>query len=229
MDVAPNWPGRTFYIQVSGHDGSTGTYTVFVTEIGKNRWRTPTPMVQGLGPVHSYRHTSWEPPNGDFPADTSTNGWIKPDGSRAHGELDPSDDVDYFKAKLVSGYSYRIDMKGDNSAEPGGTLFSPALWLEDRNGNQIPDDSEIATATLADSAVGNRLADDNSGSGNNARIEVDVKETQTYHIQADNGSHTRGTYTVQLTILGQHGHTLPPQGTVQDQYPRATPTCRRAP
>lgn len=67
--MAPNWPGRTFYIQVGSQDGGTGTDTVFVTETCKNRWRTPTPMLQGLGPVHSHRPTYSEPKGQDFPPD----------------------------------------------------------------------------------------------------------------------------------------------------------------
>ena len=214
VDVAPNWPGRTFYIQVGSQDGGTGTYTVFVTETGKNRWRTPTPMVQGLGPVHSYRHTSWEPPNGDFPNDTTTEGWVRPDGSRAHGEIE-NFDVDYFKAKLVSGYSYRIDMKGGNNSEPGGTLESSFLKIKDRNGRDIGQGSEIVTPTLADRAHPSEIGDLNSGSGHNARLELDIKETQTYHVHAGRVPPAIGTYTVQLTILGKHGHTLPPQGTTK--------------
>ena len=216
VDVAPHWSQRTYYIQVGSQDGGTGTYTVYVTEIGKANRLAPTPLVKGLPPVHSYIPTSSEKQGSDLPHDTTTNTWIKPVGTRAHGELEDFADEDYWKAKLVSGYSYRIDMKGNNSAEPGGTLFNPAVWLKDRNGNDIHDTSGIATPTLCDSCIGQpRLADDNSGSGRNARIEVDVKETQTFHIKAGNGSNTPGTYTVQLTILGKHGRTLVPQGTTK--------------
>ena len=56
----------------------------------------------------------------------------------------------------------------------------------------------VATATTT--------IDNDSGSGANARLEINVKQTGTYHIVAYrwSGGVRNGTYTVQVTIFGTH-------------------------
>ena len=218
VDVAPHWSQRTYYIQVSGAGGATGTYTVYVTETGKANRLAPTPLVKGVPPVHSHIPTYSEPEGEDFPESTTTKGWVKADGSRAHGNLDEFYDSDYFQTKLVSGYSYRIDLKGDNAEEPGGTLSNPFVGLRDRNATDIAEASEKVNVTKGDNSNAARIRDARSGSGRNARLELDILRTGTYYIQSDAFPNTfGGTYTVQLTILGKHGHTLPPQGTTRSK------------
>ena len=201
---------------MSGAGGTTGTYTVYVTEIGKANRLAPTPLVKGVPPVHSHIPTYSEPPGEDFPEDTTTKGWIKPDGSRAHGDIKNRLDNDAFETKLVSGYSYRIDMKGNNNKEPGGTHGDPFLIVRDVNLRNIHPDSEKLTQTFG---TGPHLVTSNSdsGEGQNSRIEMDVKETGTYYLIAAQQGTSDGTYTVQLTILGKHGRTLVPQGTTQSK------------
>ena len=213
VDVAPNWPGRTFYIQVSGHGGSTGTYTVFVTEIGKDRRIAPTPAVMFLPPGHSYWPTVSEPPGGNFPENASTKGWVKPDGSRAHGNMWQPYDQDAFKVKLVRRYSYRIDVKGDNSSEPGGTLRDPEVILQDADVNDIfVGDKKVVPDFEVPQGLNPRIHNFDSGAGQNARLGINVFETGTYHLMVSDEGADTGTYTVQVTLLGPTAHLFPPQG-----------------
>ena len=130
VDVAPHWSQRTYYIQVSGAGGTTGTYTVYVTEIGKANRLAPTPLVKGVPPVHSHIPTYSEPEGEDFPTDTTTKGWIKPDGSRAHGLVELDIRPRLLQSEAGERILYRIDMKGDNKAEPGGTTDQPAVTIQ---------------------------------------------------------------------------------------------------
>lgn len=111
-------------------------------------------------------------------------------------------------------------MKGESNSEPGGTLLTPQVELLSPTGRDIRNGGEQVTATLGDFAIAGQTADDNSGDHAYARLEVEIKETNIYIIEAENttiGPSSPGTYTIQITILGKHGHTLPPQGTTQSK------------
>ena len=100
----------------------------------------------------------------------------------------------------MSGYSYRIDVKGDTPAAPGGTLGDTYVELRDASGNSIGA-SDIGV-TIGDFSDDNIAAAADSGAGNNSKLEIDVKRTGTYYIEVSGHINT-GTYTVQATIL--HG------------------------
>ena len=102
----------TYYIQVGSEGTETGTYTVSVKEISWEPRVRPGYTRPGLPPGSSYAATSSEGID-DLAPDTTTTGNVEPIGTRAHGRnIDRTGDVDYFKIVLVSGYSYRIDVKG---------------------------------------------------------------------------------------------------------------------
>ena len=196
----------TYYIQVGSEGAKTGTYTVYVNEIGRHDRLPPTYTRPGLPPGSSYATTSSEGID-DLTQDTTTTGNVEPIGTRAHGNIDRNGDVDYFKIVLVEDYSYRIEVKGDEDAAFGGTLSDPWVELMDSSGNSIGVPSNKVSVNGSDSSDSTRIADDNSGEGANATLEIWARQTGTYYIKVSGFSGVTGTYTVQATVLHRGGFT----------------------
>ena len=203
----------TYYIQVGSEGTETGTYTVSVKEISWEPRVRPGYTRPGLPPGSSYAATSSEGID-DLTQDTATTGNVEPIGTRAHGRISTNRDVDYFKIVLVSGYSYRIDVKGDEASALGGTLSNPHVELRDSNGNALSESSSEILLVSGDDTDSSQVADDNKGEGSNALLRVKINSTARYYIAVTGASNATGTYTVQATIIGQQG-LFPPQGSRQ--------------
>ena len=203
----------TYYIQVGSEGTEIGTYTVYVKEISWEPRVRPGYTRPGLPPGSSYAATSSEGID-DLTQDTATKGNVEPIGTRAHGRISTNRDVDYFKIVLVSGYSYRIDVKGDEASALGGTLSDPHVELRDSNGNALSESSSEILLVSGDDTDSSKVADDDSGEGSNALLRVKINSTARYYIAVTGASNATGTYTVQATIIGQQG-LFPPQGSRQ--------------
>ena len=119
-----------------------------------------------------------EPSGQDFSQDTTTEGYVRV-GESVTGNISPAADYDWFEVYLEAGKSYVIEMKG--SATGDGTLGDPYL-------------------TMFNAASTDIANDDDGGMGFNARIEINITETNTYYIQASqfHGNDT-GTYKITVT------------------------------
>ena len=192
----------TYYIQVGSEGTETGTYTVYVNEIGRHDRLPPTYTRPGLPPGTPYIATSSEPANEDLTQDTATEGYVEPIGTRAYGSIDRNGDVDYFKIYLAYGYSYRIDVKGSQSSEMGGTLADPRVELRNSTGGLANSGSPRIGNITSDSSSDDQVSDNNSGADNNARLQFDVRNSATYYIEvSENGNNATGTYTVQAIVV----------------------------
>ena len=143
-----------------------------------------------------------EPVGGDLPQDVTTIGYVRPNGEPATGKVETTTDPDFYKIPLVAGFRYTIELKGDQPSDYGGTLGDPALYIRDPNGNRIiiTDDSTLIKRFIGDEP--SIRGDNNSGTGNNAKLKVWVKTTDTYMIQAEFGDNfltNPGTYTLVVT------------------------------
>ena len=197
----------TYYIQVGSKGTETGTYTVYVNEIGWHDRVRPGYTRPGLPPGSSYATTSSEPDYEDLTQNTATTGNVEPIGTRAHGSISTNGDIDYFKIVLVEDYSYRIEVKGDEDAAFGGNLSDPWVELRDSRGNPIGVSSNKVSVNVGDSSDSTRIADDDSGEGANATLEIWARQTGTYYIKVSGYINVTGTYTVQATVLHRGGFT----------------------
>ena len=110
--------------------------------------------------------------------------------------------MDYFKIYLAYGYSYRIDVKGSQSSEMGGTLTDPRVELRNSTGGLANSGYPRIQNITSDSSTGNQVSDNNSGADNNARLQFDVRNSGTYYIEVgENGNNATGTYTVQAIVV----------------------------
>ena len=192
----------TYYIQVGSEGTETGTYTVYVNEISWEPRVRPGYTRPGLPPGTPYITTSSEPDYEDLAQDTATEGYIEPIGTRAYGNIDRNGDVDYFKIYLAEDYSYRIDVKGSESSEMGGTLADPNVELRNPTGAQANSGPDRVGNITSDNSSGNQVSDNRSGAGNNARLQFDVRRSGNYYIAVrENGNNATGTYTVQAIVV----------------------------
>ena len=155
----------TFYIEVKDATGTnTGTYTVEI-----------------VTSVDCLQNTSTE-----CSLDSNVPKSTAPEfvgGSRT-GMLGVSGDKDWFEVNLDSDKTYQIDLKGDNTDDPGGTLPDPLVRILDESGTNFSP----------------AVTDDDGGYGNNARIDSFSPSTSGTHyitVKASDNAGT-GTYTLEI-------------------------------
>ncbi|MDE0613404.1 MAG: fibronectin type III domain-containing protein [bacterium] len=117
---------------------------------------------------------------------------ILPDSGIATGRIGITrvgSDVDVFSIAMHVNHLYRIDVKGNNTVDLGGTLPDPEVRILDASG--MP----ISGAT-----------DDDGGEGFNARLDFEPQSSGTYHVEVVDSSGTdSGTYTLVVSV-----HDAPP-------------------
>jgi hypothetical protein len=127
----------------------------------------------------------------DYAGSTATTGTVAVGGT-ATGNLETGNDSDWFRVTLTAGATYQIDVRG--SASAGGTLSDPYLNLRNSSGTSL-------------------AADNDSGTGLDARLSYTATSSGTYYISASSLSANSGTYTVAIT-----------QTAAADDYPASTAT-----
>ena len=194
----------TVYIAVShAWYDEGGAFDLSLIDLGRGSCTRMDPSVTDAWASITYRrhHSVSEGEGRDLPQDISTTGYVQPDGDPATGNIETDSDADYFKVPLVAGRSYRIDVKGDEESDYGGTLDNPFVILNGSTGVSLDSQSEELASFTGD-RVPHFVEDRNSGRGNNARLEVEVNVTDTYFIVVrENLSSNTGTYTVVVTTL----------------------------
>ena len=145
----------TYYIAAGGEGGHVGTYRLSVSIIPD-----------------------------DFPSDSSTLGTVAVDGS-ATGEIEYEGDRDWFAVELVTGRTYRIDLKGYDDG--GGSLYDPHLrGLYDADGVRIAN-----------------TQDEDDGTDQNASVTYTATTTGMHYIAASGRQggpiFTDDTYTLAVT------------------------------
>ena len=199
----------TVYIAVShawyGDDDENeggGTFDLSLIDLGRGSCTRMDPSVTDAWASITYRrhHSVSEGEGRDLPGDISTTGYVQPDGDPATGNIGANGDLDFFKVPLVAGRSYRIEMKGDEESDYGGTLDNPRVRLVSSTADFLNSQSEELASFTGDQ--GHQVSDNNSGRGKNARLEVEVNVTDSYFITVQTIVLVgRGTYTVVVTTI----------------------------
>ncbi len=144
-----------------------------------------------------------EPPGGDFAGDRTTEGRLEVGGS-VTGRIAPSDDVDWF-AVYLDGGAYTFALSGEPKSGGGGMdgdpLPDPVLLLGDFKGNEIRD-TNVILMTLGDFVQSTSgIGDDNSGGvGNDALLEVEVREPHYYFAMVRSAGPDMGTGGYELSV-----------------------------
>jgi FG-GAP-like repeat/Bacterial pre-peptidase C-terminal domain len=149
IDFAASLSG-TYFLDARASFGS-GTYRLSATDLG--------PFVD------------------DYPASTSTSGVVNVGGS-ATGDIQFTNDEDWFAVTLTAGQAYRFDLEGSPTGQ--GTNDDPFLVLRDASGEQIQ-------------------SDDDSGTGFNSQISFVAAVSGTYFLDARSVSGP-GTYRLSAAL-----------------------------
>ncbi len=174
--------GKNIVPPVTNNDGGLGT----------NARRNWIAVGSGLGPssphiveVRSHgnagtgTYTVWVEGIDDYARERWSSGTVAVNGETT-GNLEVDDDDDWFKVELKKGNAYLIEVKGDSSADNGGTLADPKLKLY----------PQLGSKALAQ--------DDDSGEDNNALIRFFPEDSGPHWISVFSTS-GKGTYTVAVT------------------------------
>ena len=185
LDIRVNTSGQ-FLIEASD-ENSTGTYTVTVKELVYNP--------RGRGTTVS------EPSGSDLVETADTSGYVQVNGTGATGNIATGDSNDGFLVRLEAGTTYQIDAWGDATSDDGGTLADPVidLYTSESPPSTITDTAVIEqlnpTSSTSQAVFG--IFDDDSGEGNNARLQVRVYRSAAYLLLVSSATLTdTGTYTV---------------------------------
>ena len=198
----------TVYIAVShawyGDDDENeggGTFDLSLIDLGRGSCTRMDPSVTDAWASITYRrhHSVSEGEGQDLPQDISTTGYVQPDGAPATGNIEGAFELDFFKVPLIAGRSYRIEAKGNEESDYGGTIVDPWVALISSAGAVLDSQSEELTSITGDGGQG--ATDNNSGPGLNAKLEVEVNITDTYLIYVPHSSSDTGTYTVVVTTI----------------------------
>ena len=119
-------------------------------------------------------------PEDDIRADALSGELVAP-GQAATGTIEYASDRDWFKASLVAGKVYTLDVLADGSGS-GGFLKDANLRLLDAQGLQL-------------------AFDDNSGAGKDARIQFSAQSNGDYFLDVGSSHGELGSYTVRLREL----------------------------
>ena len=185
----------THYARVSGDRDETGSYTLSVTDVtgqveavfvpGPPETELESSPGQST-PGAGTRANVSEPDGEDLPSSSSTRGRVDVGGS-ATGNIDRTNDGDWFRVELEADKRYQIDVEGVDTNR--GTLADPFLpRINDADGNSI----------------GN-TGDGNSGVGNNARVIFTPDANGTHFVWVTSLMETTGTYTLSVIYLGANG------------------------
>ena len=102
----------------------------------------------------------------------------------ATGELEESEDVDWYSARLKAGTTYRIDLEGAFPAGAGNLIDPYLRGVHDSNGDLIAG-----------------TTDNDGGWGINSRVIFTPPEDATYYVAAGVNEHWRGTYALSVLEL----------------------------
>lgn len=159
---------------------TAGTYFLEVSGIGSDENRVGDYSVTLAATADDYGSGG---ASDDLSNDTGTTGRLTIGGT-ATGNIERSDDSDWFSIPLVAANTYRLDVKGSTGS--GGTNTNPAVAVFDHQGNQLS-------------------SNDDGGEGNDAQLVFTAPATDTYFIAVRGSEGARGTYTTSIQTLSASG------------------------
>ena len=155
MIYTPAASGDFYPVVTEIDDALTGTYTLSVILLGAN----------GASEADT-----------DFHNTIATTGRVDV-GASATGNIENSNDDDWFRVDLEAGKTYQFDLEGVDTSR--GMLDDPYLGLFDGSGTYLFDD-------------------DDGGTGSNSRITRTPATGGTYYLRATRAGTSAGTYTLSV-------------------------------
>ena len=146
-----------------------------------------------------------------FPSNTGT---LTTGGTPRTGSINGSDTGEYWRVKLHQNVPYRIDVKGSESSQYGGTLTNPRIKLLAGSthvkllNNGADGVSQTGSETLATGG----------GAGHNSRLEIKpIHETKYYYMLIHRAAGDNGSFTLTANRLDSPPGRLAPDITVDQE------------
>ena len=179
----PTTAGAYYLVAGGAAMTDTGTYTLSVTEV----------------------ETRADEGDTDFPSDITTLGLVEVGGS-ATGEIDPVNDVDWFRVVLEYDKTYVFDLEGAETND--GTLANPRLSVRDQTG------------------VSQYSSDDDGGEGLNSRLEFTAPYSGIHYLAASAAlsASSGGTYTLSVREAASPDDPVEEPESEEDDLPADTST-----
>ena len=136
------------------------------------------------------------------------------------GKINSDNDTgNYHQVRLYANVSYRIDVKGNERSQPGGTIRNPRVRIDagsgklkllNRSSDGVSQTSSVTTALRGGAT---------SSSGTNSRLEIKVKaeQTGTYRLLVYRAAGDDGTYTITINERDWPQGRLAPDITVTQE------------
>ncbi len=198
----------TYFIEVSGFDGATGSYLLSLNESsGPVAAPTARPVAATEAPARAEPTQPAQPPfTGDDHGDDRFDATRIRDGEALDGDIKRDGDRDFFAFRAERGREYRIETHlGSND--------DTVLALYDPNGYYL-------------------VEDDDSGRNGASRLEWTAPSSDTYFIEVSGFGGAAGTYALSLHETSRPAATPTPTPTpapIVTEEPAPTPTPTPAP
>ena len=200
-----------------------GTSEALGTPDGYVRLGRPNSSTQGHSPLSSdaTQDSSGEQPmyglSQVFTVVPSNTGTLTTGGTPRSDALDSSDTGHYWQVKLHQNVRYRIDVKGSESSQYGGTLTNPRIQV-------IAGSPDIGLLNGSSAGVYQTMTTTvatGGGAGHNSRLDIKVTgETKYYFLLIHRGAGDDGSYTVTVNRLDWPQGRLAPDITVNaERFP----------
>ena len=146
-----------------------------------------------------------------IPGNTGT---LTTGGTPRTGSISGSDVGEYWRVKLHQNGKYRIDVKGSESSQYGGTLTNPLIKLLAGNSHVelLNDEADGVSQT------GPETLATGGGVGKNSRLDIKVTgETRYYYMLIHRGAGDKGSFTLTANRLDYPQGRLAPDITVDQE------------
>ena len=204
------------------HDGTEYVAGSLSVALGENAVQTgqPNSSIGTRGPLRgtgSSLSTSTRPMyalSPVFQVPSMNASTLSPTGAPHPGKITSNTDngIEH-RVKLLKNGQYRIDVKGSERSQPGGTIDNPRvkifagrskLKLLNESSNGVSQNSSETRAT-------------GGGIGQNSRLDIKAKETNTYDLLVHRANGDNGTYTITVTNLSWPDGRRAPDITVDQE------------
>ena len=139
---------------------------------------------------------------------------LSPTGAPHPGEITSDSDTGIqHRVKLLKNGQYRIDVKGTEPTQPGGTIDNPRVKI-------LAGSSKIKLLNGSSDGVSQTSSETRAtggGAGENSRLDIKPKETNTYDLLVHRAQGDNGTYTVTVTNLSWPDGRRAPDITVDQE------------
>ena len=139
---------------------------------------------------------------------------LSPTGAPHPGEITSDSDTGIqHRVKLLENGRYRIDVKGTEPTQPGGTIDNPRVKI-------LAGSSKIKLLNGSSDGVSQTSSETRAtggGAGENSRLDIKAKETDTYDLLIHRAEGDNGTYTITVTNLSWPDGRRAPDITVDQE------------